>query len=160
MRRPDDLPNVVEGWQDQHLEHFFVSLLDGLDDNHAMGRLLLFDIPHEETEREIERMHSYRDIILNRTGNILRNVQTINKDTKTMFDGSLVPRIIAPDREHLVSIVHELMISRRGSLTCPVASGVVFAGIVDFEQLKDLSNEEIAHRLHEATQGLFFSPIM
>ena len=46
-----------------------------------------------------------------------------------------------------------MTLSRAGNLTCPVSSGVVFLGHMDYGQLAGLSPEQVALELEAATQG-------
>lgn len=73
-----------------------------------------------------------------------------------IFDTSVMDKIQDPGQRDLVGVLHKVNLSRAGSLTCPVAAGVVFVGKVDWGGLEGKTAEEVMEILQQATQGKTF----
>lgn len=142
---------LVEGWSDQHLENFFQELLGLLQQGHAVGRFLLHQVPADRIADEMNRMRSISGYLLNRSSLMLESMFRIEGPLRTVFDVSTLTKW---QHRNAITVIHELRLSREGSLTCPVSSGVIFAGIVDYSLLQEVSANEIAYRLQDASQSI------
>ena len=56
-------------------------------------------------------------------------------DVNTLFDTTVMPKLADPEQHRSVGILHEITLCRAGSLTCPVLTGIVYVGHIDYEQL-------------------------
>jgi hypothetical protein len=178
----ETLMNMIEEWSDQHLENFFLSLADNLqnDVNNPVGRLLFYDVPEKRIPAEEQRIRAIvaylkdrlkalkKDLVIlpprgaggcggRSSGNIVTTNNNISENTdgqqkETLFDSSVLPKLQPDYPERVSSIIYELHLSRAGSLTCPVSTGVIFVGIIDRSQLKGLDAKTIAERLQSATR--------
>ncbi|KAG7672171.1 hypothetical protein Ndes2526B_g06845 [Nannochloris sp. 'desiccata'] len=162
------LMNMVEGWSDQQLENFFLSLAENVqnDANNPIGRLLFYDVPEDRIAAEEHRIRSIVAYLKDRLKSLKKDLiilpgtsdgttsTTSNTDRRqeTLFDSTVLPKL-QPNYPHRVStIIYELHLSRAGSLTCPVQTGVIFVGIINRSQLKGLDAKTAAERLHAATK--------
>jgi len=120
---------------------------------HPLGRLLLYDIPHYRTQAEIARLQAVRVYLQERPRVLLRGMLQLPGDLKTMFDASVIDKLGPDSEKRAVGVIDSVEVCRAGSLTCPVSSGVVFAGVFDRSRLKGLSPEETAKALRNASLG-------
>ena len=148
----EGLMSLVETWTDLHLERFFISLVTNLQDENPMGRLLFYDIPQDRMVMEEERLRGVAAYIRDRMKVLKRGIVAVPGDLNTLFDTSVVDKVGRNDTLRSVGIVRELHLSRAGSLTCPVAAGVVMAGIIDHTQLQGLSPAAVGKAIQGATQ--------
>jgi hypothetical protein len=145
---------LINSWKDVQVEQFFVGMVDRLQQGELIGRLLLRDVIQAEHEQETAKMVELSHYLEERTDKILNGMLRLPEDSKSSFDTSVMTSLTSPlsTREQLVGCVNALRISREGSLTCPVASGAVLAGVVDFGRLEGLSKEDVAAALYSASQ--------
>lgn len=118
-----------------------------------MGRLLLYDIPHDRLEAETTRLRSVRAYLRDRPKAVFQSLLQLPGPSKTVFDTTVMDKLGTRCESRLVGVIREIEISRAGSLTCPVASGVVLAGVWDRTKLEGCTPQEAAHKLQEASQG-------
>jgi hypothetical protein len=146
------LMSLVETWSDQQLEHFFESLVDNLQENNALSRLLFYDIPQDRVELEEGRLRGVATFLKDRLKPLKQGLVELPGDLHTLFDASVLDKLGPECPTRTVGVIRELNLNRAGSLTCPVSAGVVLAGVVDHAQLAGLAPREAAEALQAATQ--------
>jgi hypothetical protein len=143
--------NLVDRWGDQQLESFFQEMIELLMAEHPLGQMLLYDLPNN-AGGEILRLQTAAAYLGSRPERLLQGMLQLPGPLKTIFDASTMDKLRAAEVHSCVGVLHSLQLSREGSLTCPVAAGVVLAGVLDYGQLKDKSGQEVAEALQEASQ--------
>jgi hypothetical protein len=89
---------------------------------HALGRLLLFDISHDRMEAEEDRILMVHQWLLDRPKQMMGAMLKPPGDRNTMLDTSVLPKLAGQEAAaRLAGVVHEVSLSRTGSLTCPVS---------------------------------------
>lgn len=73
--------------------------------------------------------------------------------THTLHVAPPSPSSLPPTHLLLAGVVQEVTLSRQGNLTCPVSTGVVFLGHIDYSLLRALPAERVLEELEAATQG-------
>ena len=119
-----------------------------------MGRLLLYDIPHDRMAEEAARVAVVHQYLRDRLAAMRAGM--LKQDDNIWFDGSMLPKVNDPGRRRLVAVLRDVAVSRAGSLTCPVSAGAVVAGVIDFARLEGRPAAEAAQMLHAASVREFF----
>ena len=84
---------------------------------------------------------------------MMRAMCKLPDDSNVIFDASVAPKLEAAAEAGMAGVMREVCISRAGNLTCPVAAGAVFLGVIDYRQLLGLTPAEVTAALHRATQS-------
>ena len=153
-RVPEEAMRIVSAWKDPQLESFFLAMVTRLHRNQPMGRLLLAGINSDMQTSEANKIAETARFLRRRSEVFLEELMHHPSDPKTMFDSSVVHKTADPlfRRLQYIGLIRGLEISRAGSLTCPVSSGVVLAGIVNYKLLEGAGKDDAFHMLYEASR--------
>lgn len=153
-RDPELAMQVVSSWKDVTLERFFLSMIGRLERNEQIGRLLLVGVDSSEHASEIARMRHIASILRDRSRKFADDLMSHPENEKTFFDASILSKTAKKLslRIQYLGLIRDLRISRVGSLTCPISSGVILAGIVNYSWLQNASNVDTFEMLYKASR--------
>ncbi|KAI3433414.1 hypothetical protein D9Q98_003229 [Chlorella vulgaris] len=149
-RDPDDIIHILEDWTDMQLEGFYKDLVSALQEEHALGRLLLFDIPHDRLAAEEQKILNVHQWLLERPRLMKEGMLKAAGDHNTVLDTSVLPKLTGQGGKRLAGVVHEVVLSRVGNLTCPVQAGAVVVGSIDHSRVAGWPPEDVLALLQHA----------
>ncbi|GAB4822800.1 hypothetical protein N2152v2_009846 [Parachlorella kessleri] len=151
-RDPDAVMDILEDWTDDQLENFFRDLVAAMNQQHPLGRLLVYDVEHGRVPLEQQRISAVERYLRERLDVMKKAMLKPAGRPNTLFDSSMMEKLRDPGQRSLAGIVSEVTLSRQGRLTCPASCGVVLLGHMDYAQLDGLSPEQVLQELEAATQ--------
>jgi len=163
-RSIDNAYSLLQCWSTPELEHFVIALYHDLQNGGPLGALLEMGLQGQELQRERVRMRELirrleHQATVNARGIISREGKPRNvgksgnegksKNGLVLYD-SLCTNVLQRMERQIVGIVDRLMVSRRGSFSCPVSSGAIFMGnLTDCHQFK--THDDVVDCLQQMT---------
>lgn len=148
----DNAYSLLQRWSTPELEHFVLILYHDLQNGGPLGSLLEMGLQGQELQRERERMRELvrrleHQVSVDARG-IVSNVD--QGENKLVLYDSLCTRVLQSTERQIIGVLERLMVSRRGSFSCPVSSGAVLIGNLT-DHCRAKSHESVvAHLQHMA----------
>jgi len=163
-RSIDNAYSLLQCWSTPELEHFVLALYHDLQNGGPLGSLLEMGLTGQELQRERVRMRELvrrleHQATVNARGIISREGKPRNvgkgkaegkgKNALVLYD-SLCTNVLQQMDRQIVGVIDRLMVSRRGSFSCPVSSGAIFIGnLTNLSQFK--THDDVIASLQQMT---------
>lgn len=158
-RDPLTMRRLMVRWSEVELEEFFRDLMASLQRNEPLGGLLLHNtrqgpMHHAGTRPpEEERLLSTLRYLDERVQLRMQALKPLDAARDVVCDASPYEALRDEDCKESVGLVSRILLSRRGALTCPVRTGVVFVALCDPQWLRYMGSEATGRKMLEAARS-------